>query len=153
MRQACKEGKAGDWADFQKMTRLSVWEGVNVRECYSEVEQREKHRKSIAQLIHQKSTDFLRRTIVLVEEKGGVARSCVCRHCHRFPMEDYIWWVSPGHGDLSKKRRSSAIGGVRRVASTLGAIEPASWSYQTVRTAEKQTFFAHTLRRKEYVTT
>ena len=41
-----------------------------------------------------KSTDFLRRIIVLVEGQGGVTLSYVCPHCHRVPIEDYIWFVS-----------------------------------------------------------
>ena len=27
----------------------------------------------------------------------------MCPHCHRFPIEDYIWWVSLEHE--SKKKR------------------------------------------------
>ena len=28
-----------------------------------------------------------------VGRRGEVVLSYVCRHCHRFPIEDYIWWV------------------------------------------------------------
>ena len=30
--------------------------------------------------------------------QGGVTLPYVCPHCHRFPLEDYIWWISSGHG-------------------------------------------------------
>ena len=37
--------------------------------------------------------------------------SCVCPHCHCFPLGDHLWWVSSGHGEGNKKRkRSNAIG-------------------------------------------
>ena len=26
-------------------------------------------------------------------------------HCHRSPLEDYIWWVSTEHGDVHKKEK------------------------------------------------
>ena len=45
--------------------------------------------------------DDLRRSIVpgVAEEQGLLAAdlrtlSYVCSHCHRYPLEDYIWWVS-----------------------------------------------------------
>ena len=49
--------------------------------------------------------NFLRRIIVLVEGQGGVTLSYVCPLCHRYPLEDYIWCVSTGHGDSSKKKK------------------------------------------------
>ena len=71
----------------------------------------------------------------------GVTLPYVCPHCHRFPLEDYIWWVSSGH----------AIGGVQRAAaSTIGRHPTESWSHKTERTAEKHKCFEHTLRRKEF---
>ena len=27
----------------------------------------------------------------------------VCPHCHRYPLEDYTWWVSTAHGESSEK--------------------------------------------------
>ena len=47
---------------------------MNFRECFSEVEQEDEERKSIAQQILQ-NTDFLRRVIVPVEEHGEVTFS------------------------------------------------------------------------------
>ena len=29
---------------------------------------------------------------------GGVTLWYVCLHCHRYPLEDNIWWVPSGHG-------------------------------------------------------
>ena len=60
--------------------------------------QEDDQRKSIVQQILQKSTDFLRRIIAPVGGQGGVTLSCACSHCHRFPIEDDIWWVSTRHG-------------------------------------------------------
>ena len=31
--------------------------------------------------------------------------SHVCPHCWVFPLEDYVWWVSLGHRDKSKKKK------------------------------------------------
>ena len=63
MRQAFKAGKAGDWTEYLENDRLSAWSCVELRECHSEVEQEDEDRNSIAQLILQKSTDFLSRII------------------------------------------------------------------------------------------
>ena len=50
------------------------------------------------------------------KDRGGVTLSYVCPHCHRFPLEDYTWWISSGHG-----KKVSAIGGaLRAAASTTG---------------------------------
>ena len=38
------------------------------------------------------------------EIAGGVFLSYVCFHCRSFPFEDYIWWVSSGHGDGNRKK-------------------------------------------------
>ena len=40
------------------------------------------------------SPDLMRRIIVPVEGQGEVTLSKVCLHCHRYPLEDDIWWVS-----------------------------------------------------------
>ena len=31
--------------------------------------------------------------------------SHVCPHCKCFPLEDYIWWVSSGHGDGNNRKK------------------------------------------------
>ena len=59
--------------------------------------------RSLYRIFLRNSTHFLRRIIVPVEGQGGVTLSSVCPHCHRFPLEDHIWWFSSGHG---KKRCS-----------------------------------------------
>ena len=46
----------------------------------------------------QKSTDVLRRIIAPCGGQGGVTLSNMSPHCHRFPIEDYISWVSKGTG-------------------------------------------------------
>ena len=58
-------------------------------------------RKRIVQQILHRSTDFLRRIIVPVGGQGGVTK---CPRCHRYPLEDKIWWVSTGHGNSKRKK-------------------------------------------------
>ena len=36
---------------------------------------------------------------------GIVTLSYVCPHCSCFPLGDYIWWVSTGHGDGSNREK------------------------------------------------
>ena len=38
--------------------------------------------------------------------QGGVTLLCVCPHCHRVPLEDYVWWVSLAHGGSVKSKKS-----------------------------------------------
>ena len=70
--------------------------------------------------------------------------SYVCHRCHRYPLEDHIWW---------SMERSSATGGVRHVAaSIIGRTRTESWSHKTPGTAEKHKCFEHMRRHKESVT-
>ena len=62
-------------------------------------------------LILHKSTDFLRQITVIVEGQGAVILSYVCPHCHRYPLEDYVWWVSSGHGEKQRNWWCAACGG------------------------------------------
>ena len=36
---------------------------------------------------------------------------CTCSYCHRYPLEDYIWWFSSGHEKKQCNWRSAAFGG------------------------------------------
>ena len=74
-----------------------------------------------------------------IEGQGGVTLSYVCPHCHRYPLEDYIWWVSSGHGMKQCNLWCAACGG-----STNGRPRTESWSHKTARTGEKQKCFEHT---------
>ena len=62
-----------------------------MRECCEVVEYKGDGRQRFAQLILQKSNDFSRRIIAPVRGLGGSSLSYVCPHCHRYPLEDYIW--------------------------------------------------------------
>ena len=62
-------------------------------------------RLGIAQEILRKSKDFLRRIIAPVDGMGGVTLSYVCPNCNCFPLDDYIWWVSTGHGDGNNRKK------------------------------------------------
>ena len=81
------------------------------RESCSEVVQEDVDRQSIVLEILLTSTDFLRRICVPVEGQGAVSMSYVCPHCHRFSLEDYIWWVSAGHGNKQCNWWCAACGG------------------------------------------
>ena len=66
-----------------KSDRLNAWTRVKMQECCHAVRQEDDDRKSIAQQISHKSTDFLRWILVPVGGQGGVTLSYVCPHCHR----------------------------------------------------------------------
>ena len=48
---------------------------------------------------------LLKTNFALVSGVGGVTFSYVCPHCTCFPLEDYTWWVSSGHGDGNNRKR------------------------------------------------
>ena len=95
IRQAMKGGRACDWSELLKSDKLNA----------------DGDRRSIAHQILPKSTDVLRRIIVPVGGQGGVTLSYVCPHCHRFPPEDNIWWVSTEHGKKQSNWWCTACGG------------------------------------------
>ena len=100
----CKAEQCGQRSGrVERTTGRSCWRVMSSIPWTMAAKQDDDQRKSIVQQIMQKSTDFLRRIIVLVEGQGGVTLSYVCLHCHRVPLEDYIWWFSMGHGDSRKK--------------------------------------------------
>ena len=147
MRQPLAAGKLGDWAGFLEDEKLSVRASVKVRECHNEVEQEDEIRKTVAQQILQKNTDFLRRIIVPVEGQGGGLHCRVCAHIATGTL------LKTSGGFVLDTERITAICVRRAAASTLGRPRTESWSYKTGRTAEKQRCFENTLRRKEFATT
>ena len=44
-----------------------------------------------------------------MESRKGSHLSYVCPHCHRYLLENYIWWVSIRQGDSSKKKKKQCI--------------------------------------------
>ena len=131
VRRSMKVGKEDRWSELWKSSEFNSWTRAKLQECYHEVRQDDDQRKTIAQQIMWKSTNILRRKIVPVQGQGVVSLSYVCPHLYRFPIEDYIWWVSTGHA------KNSAIGGARlAAASTTGKIRTESWSYRTPRTPQ-----------------
>ena len=72
--------------------------------------EQEDDERSMVQQILQKSTEFLRRIIVPVGRPGGATLSYRCPHCHRCPLEDYIWWVLR-HGEKQSNWWCAACGG------------------------------------------
>ena len=98
VRRAMKAGGENDWSELLKSNDLNAWTRVKIQECFHEVRLEDDQRKSMVQQILQKSTDFLWRIIAPVGGQGGVTLSYVYPHCHRFPIEDCIWWVSTRHG-------------------------------------------------------
>ena len=57
------------------------------------------------QEILRKSTDFLRRLSALVDAIGGVTFAVCLPTLQQFSLEDYIWWVSTGHGDGNNRKK------------------------------------------------
>ena len=109
---------------FLRNEKLSVWASVTVEESYDEAEQKDGGPKELCPAdvaekygLHEADHRASRR--------AGRGHVVVCLHCHRFSIEDHLWWVSSGTG------RSSGNGGVRRAAaSTTGGIRTESWSYK-----------------------
>ena len=100
-----------DWSDLMRSEELDPWMMAKLWESYYQARQENDPRKSNAQKVMKKSTDFLRRIIAQLKDR-------VCPHCHRCPREDHIWWVSMRHG------RNSAIGGERRAAASTTGGKP-----------------------------
>ena len=101
-RASCYAGKSGNCEGFKEEIwqkgKFSEWAYAGLKEAYDKVASEDVGRLSIAQDILRKSTDSLRRIVAPVDRMGGVTLSYVCPYCHCFPLEDYIWWVSSGHG-------------------------------------------------------
>ena len=97
--------------EFRQDGKLSEWASRKVRECRDEVEAEDEGRLSIAQDTLRRSTDFLGRFLAQSSGARGVTLSYVCPHCHCFPLEDYTWWVSAGHGQKPCSWWCAACGG------------------------------------------
>ena len=89
---------------YRKEEKSSEWTLKRIREPYEKVTEDEIGRLGIVQDILRKSTDF-GRIIAPVGGKGGVTLSYICPHCNSVNLEDYIWWVSTGHGDGNNRRK------------------------------------------------
>ena len=109
---------------------------VKIQVCYCDVRQEGDERKSIVQQILHKSTDFLRRIVEPVGGLGGRTLSYVCPHCHRFQVEDYIWWVSTMHGKKQSDWWCAACRGTE-----IGGTRTESLLYRTSRIAASQRRF------------
>ena len=113
-----EEGLALHLSGFFDSKSFRGWKGrraqpvnkVSFLECHHEARHEDHQRRNVVQKIMQKSTDVLRRITVPVEGDGALTLSYVCPHRDRYPLEDYIWWVSTGH------RKNNATGGARRAA-------------------------------------
>ena len=110
------EGFENNRSELLRSEDLNAWTRVKIQECYHEVKREDDQRKSTGQQILQKSTDFHEADHCAVLRRG-VTLSYVCPHCHRLPLEDYVWWSQQG----TATSRSSATGGaLRAAASTTG---------------------------------
>ena len=109
MRRAQNAKKSGHWEsfkeEFRKEGKLWGWTFERLQEAYDNVVVEDIGRLSIAQQNLRKSTDFLRRIVAPMSAMGGVTLSKVCPHCSCFPLDDYIWWVSSGHGDGNNRKK------------------------------------------------
>ena len=109
MRRAYTAKKLGNWESFKeecgKEGQLCEWTIERLQEACDKVAMDDIGRLSTAQEISRKSTDFLRRSIAPAGGMGGVILSYVCPHCRCFPLDDYILWVSTGHGDGNNSKK------------------------------------------------
>ena len=118
VRRAVKAGLADGWSDLMRSEEINPpWMVAKLKDSHNQARQEDVRRKSVVEKVMQRSTNSLRRIIVPV-------------HCHCFPLEDCIWWVSLGHGFAPRAARSSATG-VRCMRRRGTRTEP--WSYKTVR--------------------
>ena len=108
VRKANKAELADDKSELTRSEEVNPWMLAKLKESYHQVRQENDQRKSIVQQELVEKKDFLRRIIAPVNGQGGVTLSHVCPHCHRFPSEDYIRWVSQRHGGVRR-----AAGGTR----------------------------------------
>ena len=108
MRRAYHAVKPGNWEgfkeEFRKKSKFGEWAYAGLKGDHDKVASEDVGRLSIAQDI-LRNTDFLRRIIAPVDGMTGVTLSYVCPHCKCFPLEDYIWWVSPGHDDANNRNK------------------------------------------------
>ena len=81
---------------FRKKMKASEWAFDRIKEAFDLVAQDEARKVSVVQEIMFKSIDYLWRIIAPVGGQGGVTTSYLCPNCNRFPLEDYVWWVSVG---------------------------------------------------------
>ena len=109
MRRAYNAKKLSGGESFKEECRkegkLSEWTFERIREACEKVAMDDIGRLGTAQEIPRKSTDFSRRISAPVDGMGGVTSSYVCPHCNGFPLDDYIWWVSTGHGDSNNRKK------------------------------------------------
>ena len=61
VRSVVKAGLADDWSELIRSEELNPWMMAQLKERHSQARQEDEQRKSIAQLVLQRSTDFLRR--------------------------------------------------------------------------------------------
>ena len=95
--------KNGCWEDLKKRSRKegksSEWTLERIREAYEEVDA-----WGLVQEILRKSTDFLSRVIAPMEWEESLCRM-FAHIATVFPLEDYTWWVSTGHGDGNSRKK------------------------------------------------
>ena len=84
VRRAVKAGLADGWSDLVRSEEINPsWMVAKLKDSHNQARQEDVRRKSVVEKVMQRSTNSLRRIIVPV-------------HCHCFPLEDCIWWVSLG---------------------------------------------------------
>ena len=46
-----------------------------------------------------RSTDFLRRVVGDIEERGEITLTNICEHRRVLLAEDFLWWATANHGE------------------------------------------------------
>ena len=120
-------GTEDDWSELFKNEGFIAWTRVKMQECFCQVRQEDDERKSIAQQILQKGTDFQRWIFAPVGGWGGVTLSYVCPHCQRVLIEG----LHPvGFNEAREEAVQLVVRGMRRPVRLEGTRRK-SWSYRT----------------------
>ena len=153
VRKAIKAGRADDWSPLMNIDEVNPWMMEKLKKSDYQARQEDDQGHSLVQHVQRTvKREFVRRLhwggtrrrgseehcaidlaeehgpsetdLLPVEGQGGVTLSCVCTHCHRHPLEDYIWWSSTGHW-------GNCVTGVQpAAASTIGGTRTESWSHR-----------------------
>ena len=92
--------------ECRRKGKLCEWTFERLQEACDKVAMEDIGRSSVAlEIFFKKNTDFLTRIIAPMLGMGGVTLSSVCPHCSCFPLDDFVWWVSTGHGDGHTRKK------------------------------------------------
>ena len=83
------------WSELMRSEKLNFWRMAKLKVSYCEARQEDDKRKSNVQKAMANHC---------ASPKARIGHTVVRGPCHRFPLADYIWWVSLEHRDSAKSR-------------------------------------------------